>query len=256
MATNSPKRIKSDETLFDIIELLKSQHGAGVTTISNELGLSKGTVHAHLQTLKAHGYAHNNCGEYELGIEFLDLGIYVRGQKEIYSASVLKLKELAETTQETARVAIEENGLGTFIARRSGKHSVSTDARIGRQMKLHCFSSGKAILAHLPNYQLENIIEQHGLTQRTQHTITNKEKLLSELANIRQTKLAFNQEESILGIHAVATPVFKENDVIGAISVSGAANRMPMERCQNEIGDLLLAASNEIELNLTYPAEN
>lgn len=244
--------IKSDEKLLEIIEILKQMDGAGVTEVADKVGLAKSTVHGHLQTLKSQGFVYNDEGKYYLGIRFLDFGIYVRDQKEIFEPAIPKLTELAEETQETARLIVEENGVGTFIASRSGKYAVNTDARLGKRMQLHCVSGGKAILAHMPKSRVETIINRYGLPQRTEYTITDEDRLFDELAKIREEGLAYNWQESIQGIHAVGTPVLKNDTVIGAISVSGAANRMTKERCKEEIGNQLLAVANEIELDLTY----
>ena len=47
--------IKSDETLFDIVELLRETDGAGVTEVADRLDVAKSTVHGHLTTLLDRG---------------------------------------------------------------------------------------------------------------------------------------------------------------------------------------------------------
>lgn len=160
---------------------------------------------------------------------------------------------MAAQTEENTRCVVEENGLGAFIAGATGKHSVSTDARVGTQTNLHCISGGKAILGHLPERRVRAIVDRHGLPKRTENTITDVEQLLDELETIRDNGFVLNRGESIAGIHAVGAPVLdRDNGVVGAISVSGAANRMTKERCKEDIGNQLLAAANEVELDLTY----
>ncbi|MGQ4557653.1 IclR family transcriptional regulator domain-containing protein [Halobellus sp. GM3] len=245
--------IQSDEVLFDIIEHLEREGDSGVSELAEAVGRSKGTVHTHLTSLRNRGYVVNDGGKYRLGLRFLDLGIHVQNAVDLYHVAAPKLAEVAAEAEENARCVVEENGLGTFIVGATGKHSVNTDVRVGTQTHLHCISGGKAILAHLPTHRVREIVDAHGLPARTENTITDLDALLTELETIREDGYALNRGESIDGIHAVAAPVLDEDDaVVGAISVSGAANRLPIDRCRGELADLVVATANEVELNLTY----
>lgn len=247
------RRIKSDEILFDIIDQMQQHGTVGVSELAGYVGRSKSTVHAHLVSMADRGYVVNEEGKYRLGLRFLDIGVYVRNTFDLYNVTKPKLEEVAARSEENARCLVEENGRGTFIAGATGKHSVRTDARVGTQMPLHCCSGGKAILAQLPKHRVRAIVERHGMEKRTENTITDLETLLEELETIREDGFAVNLGESVEGIHAVGAPVLNENGgVVGAISVSGAASRLPVERCRNEIADLIVATANEIELDLTF----
>lgn len=225
----------------------------GVSELAESVGRSKSTVHAHLASLSNRGYVVNTDGRYRLGLRFFDLGIRVRNNIDLYDVASPKLTDMAAQAEENARCVVEENGLGTFIAGATGKHSVSTDARVGTRTNLHCISGGKAILAYLPEHRVRAIVDRHGLPKRTGNTITDLDALFSELEQIREDGFALNRGESIDGIHAVGAPVLDDSDtVVGAVSVSGAANRLPVERCRTEIADLIVATANEIELDLTY----
>lgn len=247
------RRIQSDELLFDIIEYMEREGDVGVSELSDAVDRSKSTIHAHLASLADRGYVVNTDGRYRLGLRFFDLGVHVRNNIDLYHVASPKLVKLATESEETARCVVEENGLGTFIAGETGKHSVSTDVRAGTQTHLHCISGGKAILAHLPERRVHEIVDRRGLPKRTENTIIDQEELMTELEQIRSDGFAINRGESIDGIHAVAAPVLDNTDsVVGAISVSGAANRLPIERCRSELADLIVATANEVELNLTY----
>lgn len=251
--TPDARRIQSDEILFDIIEHMEREGAVGVSQLADAVGRSKSTVHAHLASLSDRGYVVNTDGRYRLGLRFLDLGVHVREEVDLYHVAGPKLVEMATESEENARCVVEENGLGTFIAGATGKHSVSTDARVGTQPNLHCISGGKAILAHLPERRVRAIIDRRGLPKRTENTITDTEELIGELDAIRDDGYALNLGESIDGIHAVGAPVLDNSGgVVGAISISGAANRLPVERCRDELAELVVATANEIELDLTY----
>lgn len=245
--------MKSDETLIAITESIKRRGSAGVTELAKELGLAKSTVHSHLSTAEYHGFVVKEDGQYRIGLRFLDLGIHARDNKGIYAVAKSKVQELAEESRERAWCEVEENGLGVFICEAVGERTVNTDARIGKRMPLHCHAGGKAMLAYFPEDRRRAVIDRHGLEGRTKHTITDEDELEAELEAVRERGFAVNREESILGIHSVAAPV-RDNrgEVLGAVSVTGAANRMPESRITGDISEMVLAAANEIELNFTY----
>lgn len=117
---------------------------------------------------------------------------------------------------------------------------------------MHCNSGGKAILAHLPEEETNHIIETHGLPKLTDNTITGRDRLHEELAQIREQGYALNISEDLEGIHAIGIPLIFEGEIQDALSIAGPTHRMSTERCEGEILDQLQAATDEIELNLAY----
>ncbi|WP_231588011.1 IclR family transcriptional regulator [Halostagnicola sp. A56] len=108
------------------------------------------------------------------------------------------------------------------------------------------------MLAYLPEERLTEIIERHGLPKKTENTITDRNHLEDELKEIRTEGIAYDIEERIQGLHCVAVPIFKNETISGAISVSGPNSRLDDQRIQNEILPKLEHVSNIIELNQTY----
>ena len=76
-------------------------------------------------------------------------------------------------------------------------------------------------MAFLSDECLREILATHGLPSLAENTITDRNELLAELAEIRETGVAFSAEESSNGMRSVASPIFDpDNEVIGSICVS------------------------------------
>lgn len=250
-----------DETTIDaverslrVVELLRDRDGAGVTEIANELGWAKSTVHTHLRTLEENEYVIRRNDQYVLGFPFLNLGEYVKNREPVYSAVEPKVEELAEQTGRRVQFITNEHGYAVYVRIAEGKHAVSTGSKLGRsRVMLHASAAGKAILANLPFGEVERIIDERGLPSFTENTITDREELHDELERVRERGYAFNHEEHIAGLRAVAAPVHgPDEDVLGSVSVAGAARRMQGEQFEEEIPELLLGVTNEVELDLAY----
>jgi DNA-binding IclR family transcriptional regulator len=245
--------IKSDHRMFNIIELVQERDRIGVTSIADELGIAKSTAHAHLSALEERGYVVNEGGAYRIGLQFLRHGIYARNYNRLYPRAKNKITHLAQETDERAWCQVEENGMCYYLCGAEGKHPVNPPVRVGECVHLHTIAAGKVILAHLPQERVESIIDRHGLPAKTKYTITEREELFASLADIRDRGYAFNEEESLRGLNAVGAPIQGSNgEILGALSISGPANRLQGEKFQDDLPELLLGATNELEINIAH----
>lgn len=244
--------VESVETAFGVIELLAEMDGAGITEIANRLNVAKSTVHDHLRTLEQQEYVVHKNGQYRLGLKFLGHGLLAKDTLVIVKEGKPMLEHIAEETDETVWLVVEEHGKAVYVDVAKGDRAVPTTGSVGRRVPLHVLASGKAILANLPEDRRRALINRN-LEERTPNTITDPEELRNELATIRETGIAFNKGESCEGIRAIACPVFKNQQVRGAMVCAGPANRMKGDRYKKRMPDTVSGAANELELKLSYP---
>jgi IclR family acetate operon transcriptional repressor len=104
-------------------------------------------------------------------------------------------------------------------------------SRIGRRNPAHCTAVGKAMLAHLPEQETDDILRRHGLTRLTANTITTPAELHAELRAIAARGYSVDNEEVEEGVRCVGAAVLDHaGRPIAAISVSAPAFRLPMEK--------------------------
>jgi len=254
MPDSKTNSIRAVERTFELLEALHQKGTAGVTELANEVGVAKSTVHSHLMTLKQMGYVLNNHGEYQLSYRFLMLGGARRDSNPFFRMSKEHVDELAEETGDIAAATTEEDGENVYLYVSNGKHAVKMDIQLGTRLPLHCLASGKAILSMLPDARVEQIVDEKGLPPRTSNTITGHDRLFEELEKIRSRGFAFDNEERIEGMRAVAAPVRNESKdtVLGAIVVSGSTNRVKGDYFREELPELVTRRAREIEINATY----
>lgn len=246
-----PREIKSDLTLIRILDWLERNGPAGVSEIGKDLGIAKSTVHLHLNTLKNHEHIVEHGDKYGLGLKFLQYGERARSALILYRVARPKVDEMAETTGERIWCTVEEHGKAVYVYGASGQMSFLTPERVGERNELYYLAAGKAILAHLPEERTREILNSTTLTELTANTLTSVEALRKELAEIRERGVAYNREENMEGVHAIAAPVRGDGGhVHGAISIAGPTNRLMQEGKLDELGQYLLGAVNEIEVNI------
>ena len=244
--------VKSDETLFSIVEHLAEVDGAGVTELAARTGLAKSTVHDHLASLVAHDFVEKRGSTYHLGLQFFSYGQSVRNRYDVYEAATPIVDDLVEETGEMGWLMTHQRGRVMYLYGRAGRTNVNANTLIGSWAHMHCNSGGKAILAHLPESAVDDVVERYGLPARTANTITERDELTAELERVREQGYALNLGEDLEGIHAVGVPLLFEEEIHGALAVAGPAHRVSRERCEDELAERLKASTNDVELNLAY----
>lgn len=243
--------LKSADKLFTIVEHLKRDGPKTVTKLSDDLDIPKSTAQVYLNTLYAHNFVSKDNDKYSIGLRFLEYSTYALQNLALYPEVRSKVEELADKTGELAACFVEENGDAVYIYGVEGERSIRTDLSVGERSNLYSTASGKAILAHLSEEQVQEVIAA-GLEPRTPNTITDPGELRDELAAIRERGFARSDEESVEGMRAVSAPISLGGRVRGAISLAGPASRFVGERYEKTIPGHLTGAANELELKLTY----
>src|SRR5439155_23107729 len=116
------------------------------------------------------------------------------------------LVELYELTHETVHLATLDAGQVLYLEKVHGHAPSMTLSRVGGRMPPHCTALGKAMLAHADAATLGGVLRTPW-RRYTPYTITLPGMLLKELAVVREQGVAFDLEESKLGMACVGAPV-------------------------------------------------
>lgn len=256
MANTTPgdesRTIKSVEKTLHILEALKRLDGAGISELAGAVNMSHGSVHHHLMSLQKHGYVVKHNNEYFVGIRFFSLGGYARQKQELYRESREKIDELANQTTETARLVVEHRGHCITLYQSSVPTSTAS-IYTGFEERPHSTAAGKAILAAHPPDRVDEILEYHGLPERTENTITDEFELRAELETVRNRGYAVDNEECVEGLFCIADSIATpDGTVLGAISVSAPVDRIDTDGFVDEIAPLINNATGVLEISHTY----
>lgn len=243
------ERVKSYETMIQVLYLVESRPMITLTEIAESLGTSKSTAYRHLSSLDEHNLVTKQSGGYQLGLGLLNLGEKARSQRRIYDIARRKVEEAAQQSGENIWISVEDKGEIVYLYRASGEHYIETYAHPGYRSKPHLLAAGKVILAHMDRERAEEIISALDFTPQTKHTITDEAELRAQLEDVRQEGVAYNLQEVADDLHAIAAPVLStDNDIYGSISIFGPANRLTENQLRTEYKELLLQLSEEIKL--------
>lgn len=198
--------------------------------LAERTGLPRSTVHRILdQMIRLRWLAHS-AGGYRLGIRPLELGGLAAGHNEIRDVANPLLHELCQRTGLVGHLAVLDGREVVYLDKAGGRFGANLPTRLGGRMPAHSTAVGKAILATLDPRNVEATFRTH-LPRLTPHTITDIRQLQGELNQIRIRRgVALDNEESLTGIACVAAPLRGRGPASAAISLTGHARTVDVER--------------------------
>jgi DNA-binding IclR family transcriptional regulator len=232
--TRSPYQIQVLDRALAILEAL-SQDGPDLSLgqISESLGLHKSTAHRLIMVLERHKLVEKNSqtGKYRLGLKLFELGTRAVSQLDLRERARPFLERAVLETGETVHLCIYDDGEVVYLDKVEPGRSVRLASSVGRRNPAYCTAVGKAIMAYLPENQVEIAVQKHGLRSLTRKTISTMMELKAELTQVQELGYAVDNEENEEGVCCVGTVVRDfSGDPVAAISVSGPTFRVGSEK--------------------------
>jgi IclR family KDG regulon transcriptional repressor len=227
---NAPGSSKSlQKALRILLHLGQNGPELGVTQLAADLNLDKATVHRLLNAMEKFGMIERNAESerYRLGLKLHELGNKAVESRTLQSEAHRFLLEMSRRSHETVSLAVPGAGGILCLDRVNSPHTIITArTNIGAQFPAHCTAVGKAVLAFLPDKEIDAILLRNGLPRFTPSTFTRAFDLKENLRQIRQCGYAIDNQELERGLSGVAAPVLlAENRVVAAVGIAGPTLR-------------------------------
>ncbi|MDJ1433790.1 IclR family transcriptional regulator C-terminal domain-containing protein [Halostagnicola sp. A-GB9-2] len=117
---------------------------------------------------------------------------------------------------------------------------------------IHSHAAGKVLFAELPDDQVEQILDTHGLAEVTDETITDEAELQAERDRIAEDGYAVDWNEQVIGIGFITAPVVANGEFLGSVSVASPQGRFQHEAYREKRIQDIIAAAEEIAINYQY----
>jgi DNA-binding IclR family transcriptional regulator len=225
--------LKTVDKALRVLELLhEEKREMGITEITHRLMINKSTTYRILTTLCRHRFVQKNPAnnKYKLGFKILEISSTILETINLRDLARPFLEKLRNTTNETVNLITLDEGMGVYIDRLESQHTIRMVSHIGTREELHCTGVGKALLAFLPEDQMDNVIKRYGLPRKTSATITDVSQLKEHLQMIRERGYSLDNEEAEEGIRCVGAPIFNHGEeVIAAISIAAPSYRLSVK---------------------------
>jgi IclR family KDG regulon transcriptional repressor len=247
--------VEAVEKALQILEAVGAAKRIGVLKLSQEVELPYSTVHRLLSTLAKRGYIQQESDrrKYALGPKVLELGTAFLDTVELRQVALPRMLSLSQQTRETVNLVIWNGRSAVCAEKIDSPESVTVQqTQIGRLEPLHSSGLGKAIIAFLPAAQLDEVLNSVSLVRYTRNTLVSVKALKNDLEKIRQRGFAIDDQEGVLGVRCVASPIWNyREEVLGALSLVGPSIRMSKKRVL-DLGRMVREEATKISQQLGY----
>lgn len=246
-----------DKTLRILLLFGAERPEWGVTALASAAKMPKSTVYRVLRVLQLHGFLIQDpeTRRFRLGLAALELGRRAYEGFELRRVAQPIMQEMAALSGETIllQVLSAERDRVVCIERVQARTGLRLILEIGATAPLHASCSSRALLASLPDAEIEAVIAR-GLPALTPHTITDPAQLRADLAAVRRNGYAVSFEELDEGVAGVSFPIRDYLDrVVASLTISGPLTRMNRENIDRYI-DMARDGARRVAANLGHAA--
>lgn len=234
--------------------IARSAHPQGVSVIARETGLSKAVAHRILRELVSGDFLRfdEETKVYRLGAGALDIGLAAMRELDVPAVAHRHLVTLSRRAGETSTLSLRQGWSRVYVDQVLSEHEIRMTVALGTGHPLHAGSSSKAILAALPDTEVDDYIDHHRLDGVTDATITSAETLREEIARIRKLGYAASSGERQSGAASVAAAIFGAmGQVVGSVSLCGPQDMFTRRRME-ELATWVRAAAADVSADLGH----
>lgn len=196
-----------------------------VTELAKESGLHKSVVARLMATMAHEGFVIQNptTRRYSIGPLSFAVGSSYEPLRVLDQIARPSMEALTEACGHASYIGVPAGRHYVFLLAVESTRSVRVTIDVGENRAYHSGAIGKILLADLSDDEVVELTGTGPFPQLTPKTIVSPSGLLKELAEVRQTGVAFNREESILGASSIAVAIRDSNER----AVSGLAIVFP-----------------------------
>ncbi|MEH7305956.1 IclR family transcriptional regulator [Neobacillus drentensis] len=248
--------VQSLERALTILNKLSEYpDGIQITRLSEQVGLTKGTLHRLLATLANMNYVvkDEETDKYKLGLQVLFLSRNLLNHSNIVTIAKPYLEKLSQEVNETVHLCIEDRGEVIYIDKIESNQTIRMYSRIGSRAPMYSTAVGKILLSDMSSNQFEDIVSNIIFIPKTPTTITSKEEFIKEIEKVKVQGYALDNAENEEVLRCIASPIYDhKGKIIASFSISGPNNRVTMDLINHSLIDKMKQYSIAISRNLGY----
>jgi IclR family transcriptional regulator, pca regulon regulatory protein len=249
--------LQSLERGIAVIQVFSRERPAlTLSEVARLTGITRATARRILLTLEEVGHVRCDGRLFSLTPRVLTLGWAYLSSLNLWETAQPMMEELAQTTNESCSAATLDLPDVVYVARMPTRRIMTISLGVGTRLPAHCTSMGRALLAGLPDAELDAFLADAQLEPFTDRTITDRSRLRQAIEAVRDDGWALVDQELEIGLRSIAAPLRAGGQTIAALNVAVAAPRVPLEELRRTILPALLETAALISTALDRQRRN
>lgn len=191
-----------------LMTLSDKRRHMSIAQVSHRTGIPRAAARRSLHTLAKLGFAAaDDARRFYLRPRVLSLShAYLSASPLVVVAQPI-LDRLGESLQAACSLGILDDDEIVYLARSTSSRIMSPMLNVGRRLPAYCTSIGHALLAHVPQDELDAYLHRVRFQPFTAHTPTSAQALLPYLDAVRESGYAFASQLMEPHLCTLAVPV-------------------------------------------------
>lgn len=191
-----------------LMTLSDKRRHMSIAQVSHRTGIPRAAARRSLHTLAKLGFAAaDDARRFYLRPRVLSLShAYLSASPLVVVAQPI-LDRLGESLQAACSLGILDDDEIVYLARSTSSRIMSPTLNVGRRLPAYCTSIGHALLAHVPQDELDAYLRRVRFQPFTAHTPTSAQALLPYLDAVRESGYAFASQLMEPHLCTLAVPV-------------------------------------------------
>lgn len=246
-AARGPVPVQALDRGLTLLALVAVEERVTLTALAATAGMAPSTAYRLLETLRGHDLVAFDTPSqtWSVGVGAFRIGHGYARRMNYLTVARAVMRRLAETTDETANIAVIEAGVLVYVAQIETQAPIRAFIPAGTRGEPQASGIGKALMAYMETAERAALM-QVPPPAFTPNTLTDRAALVHELEHIRARGWAVDDEERHVGMRCIAAAIFNEYaEPIAGLSISAPASRMPSGEIERK-GPLICAAADEV----------
>jgi DNA-binding IclR family transcriptional regulator len=190
--------------------IVASGSNKGISEIASELSLAKSTTHGILTALEESGWVLRDpvSRKYTCGYKLKELGLNAQVKLPLVSVARPFLEELSAQVNEDVFMGVIAAGRILVIDQVESSTELKVARRPGASISILAGAAGRIFLAHQDRQEVATMLRARPMPKFTDRSITDPDKYLEMLDEVRKRGQAEDHGEYIPNVWAIAVPIF------------------------------------------------
>ena len=219
-----------------------------LSDVARATDLPRAAVRRFLLTLVGEGYAETDGKYFNLKPKVLELGYAALSSLSFVEVAQPIMARLAYELEESVFAAMLDDEDVVYVASAvSPERRVRISVAVGSRSPAHAVSTGRVLLAALPEDQLKEYLAKAKLTKFTPNTVTSKAKLRGLIEETGAQGWSIVDQELEIGLRSISVPIRQRNGaVVAALNVACPSSRVTREDMHTKVLLELQVSSQQI----------
>lgn len=239
---STPKVKVLDKALF-ILSFFYDHDELSLKEIEKLSNLNETTIFRILKSFTDWEYLKQDpiTKKYRMSVKIIEMTGTMLKKMNLLQICRPYLLEIRDATGESSCLGVLDDFSFIVLDWEPSYYDAHIKVTVGKIVPSYCTAAGRAILAFLPEEEINNLLQKHTLKRYTENTITEKDELRKILRESAERGYAVSKEEYDYDIVVVAVPVFNiYKQVIASCCVAALKSRIKSNRRIEELGNILL----------------